>query len=150
MPHSYSSLLVHVVFGTKDRARYLDPILRPQLFAYMGGIVRELKGATRIINGIDDHAHGLLSLPADVSVAECLRVVKTNSSRWVHESFPDRAKFGWQTGYGAFAVSASNESAVVKYIEDQEQHHKKMTFEEEFKTLLEKHGIAFDERYLWT
>lgn len=150
MPHSYSSLPVHVVFGTKDRARYLDPVLRPQLFAYMGGIVRELHGAARIINRIDDHAHALLSLPADLSVSECLRVVKTNSSRWVHEKFPDREKFGWQTWFGAFAVSASNESAVVQYIQDQEQHHRKMTFEEEFKVLLQKHGIAFDPRYLWT
>jgi REP element-mobilizing transposase RayT len=150
MPHSYFSLLVHVVFGTKDRVPYLDATLRPQLFAYMGGIVRELKGAARIINGIDDHAHGLLSLPADISVAECLRVVKTNSSRWVHETFPDRVKFAWQTGYGAFAVSASNEASVVKYIQDQEGRHKKMTFEEEFKALLKKHGIAFDPKYLWT
>ena len=150
MPHSYSNLLVHVVFGTKDRARYLDATFRPQLFAYMGGIVRELKGAAQIINGTDDHAHGLLSLPADLSVSDCLRIVKTNSSRWVHEKFPDRAKFGWQTGFGAFGVSASNEAAVAKYIQEQEQHHKKMTFEEEFKALLEKHGIAYDPRYLWT
>ncbi len=91
----------------------------------------------------------LISLPADISVAECLRVVKTNSSRWVHERFPHHRSFAWQTGYGAFSVSASNERQVIKYIQDQERHHRRMTFEEEFIALLRKHGIAFDERFLW-
>jgi len=149
MPHSYSSLLVHVVFSTKGRARWIDANIRPDLFAYMGGIIRKIGGKARLINGVEDHVHMLISLPADVAVSECLRIVKANSSRWVHQKFPGHRRFEWQTGYGAFSVSSSNEKQVIKYIQDQERHHRGMTFEEEFIALLQKHGIAFDERYLW-
>jgi len=146
MPHSYSTLLVHVIFSTKDRARSMDTSIRPDLFAYMGSIVREIGGAARIINGTEDHVHMLISLAADTSISECLRVVKTNSSRWIHGRCPS---FAWQTGYGAFSVSASNQKQVVKYIQDQERHHRRMSFQEEFLVLLRKHGVAFDERFLW-
>jgi putative transposase len=149
MPHSYSSLLVHAIFSTKGRAPSIDTGIRPDLLAYMGGIVREMHGVARVINGTEDHAHMLVSLPADISVAECLRVVKTNSSLWIHGRFANQRSFAWQTGYGAFSVSTSNEKQVIKYIQDQERHHRRMTFEEEFIALLRKHGVAFDERYLW-
>jgi len=149
MPHSYSTLLTHVVFSTKDRMRFMDAEIRPELFAYMGGIVREMGGAARIVNGMEDHVHMLISLTADVAISDCLRVVKTNSSRWVHEAFGNHRKFAWQTGYGAFSVSASNEKQVIKYIRDQERHHRRMTFEEEFIALLRKHGVPFEERFLW-
>jgi len=149
MPHSYSTLLAHVVFSTKDRMRFMDSQIRSDLFAYMGGIVREMGGTARIINGIEDHVHMLISLASDVAIADCLRVVKTNSSRWVHQTIGNHRNFAWQTGYGAFSVSASNEKEVIKYIRDQEQHHRRMTFQEEFIALLRKHGVAFDERYLW-
>jgi len=138
-----------VVFSTKGRARWIDANIRPDLFAYMGGIVREIRGKARLINGVEDHVHRLISLPADVAVSECLRIVKTNSSRWVHQKFPGHRRFEWQTGYGAFSVSSSNEKQVIKYIQDQERRHRRMTFEEEFIALLRKHGIAFDERFLW-
>jgi len=149
MPHSYSTLLVHVVFSTKDRVRSMDAKIRPDLFAYMGGIVREVGGAARLINGTEDHVHMLASLPADVAIAECLRIVKTNSSRWVHQKFGNHRSFAWQAGYGAFSVSASNEKQVVRYIRDQERHHRRMTFQEEFIALSRKHGVAFEERFLW-
>jgi REP element-mobilizing transposase RayT len=149
MPHSYSNLLIHVVFSTKSRTRSIDPRIQPDLWAYMGGTVREMRGTARLINGIEDHVHMLISLPADISLAECLRVVKTNSSRWIHEAFPDHRSLAWQTGYGAFSVSASNEKQVFKYIQDQERHHRRMTFEKEFISLLRKHAISFDERFLW-
>ena len=149
MPHSYSTLLTHVVFSTKDRMRFMDAQIRPDLFAYMGGIVREMQCTARVINGPEDHVHMLISLGADVAIAECLRVVKTNSSRWVHEKFGNHRNFAWQAGYGAFSVSASNEKQVIKYIRDQERHHRRMTFREEFMALLRNHGVAFDERYLW-
>ncbi len=118
MPHSYSTLLIHVVFSTKDRVPSMDAKIRPDLFAYMGGIVREIGGVARIINGTEDHVHMLMSLAADVSIAECLRVVKTNSSRWIHGTCPS---FAWQRGYGAFSVSASNQKPVMDYIRDQER-----------------------------
>ena len=149
MPHSYSNLLIHVAFSTKGRARSIDAPIQPDLWAYMGGIVREMRGTARLINGVQDHVHMLISLPADISLADCLRVVKTNSSRWIHEAFPHHRSFAWQTGYGAFSVSASNEKQVFRYIQDQERHHRRMTFEQEFISLLRKHAISFDERFLW-
>jgi REP element-mobilizing transposase RayT len=94
--------------------------------------------------------HLLIELPADRNVADCVRVVKTNSSRWVHEKWPDRRQFSWQAGYGAFAVSASNADRVVQYIRNQEEHHRRVNYHDEFVTLLRKHGIAFDEKYLWS
>src|ERR1019366_5930033 len=107
MPHPFVSLLVHVVFSTKDRAPDLSPELANRLFPYMGGIVKELKGSPLIVNGPADHVHLLLSIPATTSIADLLRVLKANSSRWVHERFPAYKRFGWQAGYGAFTVSSS-------------------------------------------
>ena len=127
----------------------MDTKLRPDLFAYMGGIVREMGGAARLINGTGGHVHMLASLPADVAIAGCLRIVKTNSSRWVHERFGNHRSFAWQAGYGAFSVSASNEKQVIRYIRDQDRYHRAMTFQDEFIALLRKHRIAFDEHFLW-
>lgn len=149
MPHTFTYLLTHVIFSTKDRKPYIDAELRPQLLAYMGGIVRELSGKALSINGTADHIHLLLWLPPTVSVTEVLRVLKTNSSRWVHEKWHSRRDFGWQVGYAAFSVSKSNLSTVVKYIANQEQHHRKMSFQEEFILYLRKHGIEYHEQNIW-
>ena len=149
MPHSFSSLLIHAIFSTKDRLRFMDTDLRSKLFPYMGGILRELGATARLINGTEDHVHLLLNLPADLSVSECMRVLKANSFRWVHEMVPRRGAFGWQTGYAAFTVSASNEDAVFEYIRNQEEHHRRISFEEEFVALLRKHRVPFDEKFLW-
>ena len=105
MPYSFASLLVHVVLSTKDRVSDLSPGLAARLFPYMAGIVRERKGVPLIINGPADHVHLLVRVPAMESIADLLRVVKTNSSRWVHEQFPEHRRFGWQAGYAAFTVS---------------------------------------------
>ena len=98
MSHTFASLLVHVVFSTKGRVPDLSPELAARLFPYMGGIVRECKGTALIVNGPADHVHLLVSIPATMSVAEVLRILKANSSRWVHEQFPERRRFAWQTG----------------------------------------------------
>ena len=119
------------------------------LFAYLGGIVREMKGKALIINGMADHAHMLVELPPAVPVAELMRVTKTNSSRWTHETRPGHSGFAGQTGYAAFSVSRSNAPAVSRYIAEQEKHHRKRTFQEELILFLKKHGIEYDERYLW-
>jgi REP element-mobilizing transposase RayT len=105
MPHSFASLLVHIVFSTKDRASDLSPGLAAGLFPHMAGIVREPKGVPLIINGPADHVHLLVYVRAKESIADLPRVVKTNSSRWVHEQFPEHRRFGWQAGYAAFTVS---------------------------------------------
>jgi REP element-mobilizing transposase RayT len=149
MPHTFTSLLVHVIFSTKDRAPDLSPELTTRLFPYMGGIVRECKGTALIVNGPADHVHLLLSIPATLSIADMLRVLKANSSRWVHEQFPERKRFGWQAGYGAFTVSGSRSEGVRNYIASQEEHHRRVSFQEEFLTLLRKHGLECDVRDLW-
>jgi REP element-mobilizing transposase RayT len=140
MPHTYTNLLVHVIFSTKDRNPYLDADLRPRLFPYMGGILREMNVTPLAINGPADHVHGLLALPATASIADAMRVLKTNSSRWIHEQWPQRRGFAWQAGYGAFSVSRSNVEEVERYIARQEEHHRHVTFQEEFVAFLERHG----------
>jgi len=149
MSHTYTNLLTHVIFSTKDRAPLIAAPLHDDLLAYLGGIVRELGGSLRAANARPDHVHLLCSLPPTVAVADAMRVVKTNSSRWVHR---DRriAGFDWQTGYGAFSVSHSLAPAVVRYIGDQEKHHRRVTFQEESIAFLKKNGIAYDERYIWS
>ena len=149
MPHTFACLLVHVIFSTKGRAPDLSPELAHRLFPYMGGIVRECKGTALIVNGPADHVHLLLSIPATISIAGMLRVLKANSSRWVHEQFPERKRFGWQAGYGAFTVSGSRLDEVRNYIASQEAHHRKASFQEEFLTLLRKHGLEYDVRDVW-
>jgi REP element-mobilizing transposase RayT len=101
------------------------------------------------IGGVADHAHMLLSLPSTLSIAKAMQLIKGGSSKWVHESFPEHRLFGWQVKYGAFGVSVSLLDKTIQYIQTQTEHHQKMTFQEEFLALLKKHGIAYDERYLW-
>jgi len=149
MAHTYTNLLTHVIFSTKDREPLIIPAVHDDLLAYMGGILRELGGALRAANARPDHVHLLCSLPPTLATADALRVVKTNSSRWVHRSRDDLG-FDWQTGYGAFSVSHSLAPAVARYIRDQEKLHRRMTFQEELIAFLKKNGIAYDERYLWS
>ncbi len=147
--HSFTALLVHVIFSTKDRRPDLTPELADRLFAYMGGIIRERKVIPLIINGPADHVHLLVSMPATESIAELVRVLKTNSSRWVHEQFPARRGFGWQTGYAAFTVSGSRREAVRNYIAVQQEHHRRVSFQDEFVSFLRKHGMDWDSREIW-
>ena len=149
MPHSFTHLLSHVIFSTKGRAPFLDAELKERLFPYMGGIIRELDGSALAINGTVDHAHLLLLMPAKTALADVIRVLKTNSSRWIHETWASRHTFAWQSGYGAFSVSRSVVEEIRRYIENQEKHHRRMTFQEELLALLERHGIAYDDRYIW-
>ena len=149
MSHTYTNLLTHVIFSTKDRRPYLDADLKPALFPYMGGIIRETGGKALSINGPTDHVHLLVSLPPNTALADTVRMVKANSSRWVHQKWASREAFAWQSGYGAFSVSQSNMEDVLQYIAAQEEHHKRISFQDEFVAFLKKHGIAYDERYIW-
>jgi len=147
--HTYTNLLTHVTFSTKERKRFITDELGPRLFAYTGGIVREVGGRALMVGGVEDHTHLLLVLPPSLALSDAMRTLKTNASRWVHETFPERASFAWQEGYAAFSVSESNRETVKAYIANQEKHHRRMTFKEELVALLDKHGIDYDEAHLW-
>jgi REP element-mobilizing transposase RayT len=149
MPGTYTKLLYHVVFSTKHRARLITVELQPRLHEYLGGIVRGEKGMAIRIGGTADHVHLLIRWRTDESLATLMRNVKSHSSLWVHQTFPQMQEFRWQEGYGAFTVSQSQAEAVDRYIQNQVQHHRERSFEEEFIELLKVHGIEYDERYLW-
>ncbi|MGA7557353.1 MAG: IS200/IS605 family transposase [Terriglobales bacterium] len=147
MAHTAGNLVVHLIFSTKGRHPVITPEFRTDLFAYLGGIIREMQGTALIINGTADHVHMLIRIRPVHATAEIARVVKTNSSRWVREKW--NVRFAWQTGYGAFSVSESNVAAVSRYIATQEEHHRKRTFQEEYLAFLKKNNVPYDERYVW-
>ena len=148
MAHTYSNLLVHALFSTKDRTPLLDAELKPELFSYMGGIITQLRGKPLLIGGPKDHVHLLFVLPCSLSVADLMEKVKANSSKWVKNRWQNRSHFAWQTGYTAFSVSQSNLESVKRYIASQETHHRRITFQEEVLAFLKKHEIAYDPRYV--
>ena len=148
MAQTFTNLLTHIIFSTKERVSSIRPELQADLHAYLGGIIRNLEGQALRVNGMPDHVHLLVWLPPAVAIAEALRVLKANSSRWVYES-QGRSSFAWQAGYEAFSVSQSNVSGVVRYIQEQERHHRLMSFQEELLAFLKKNHIAYDERYIW-
>jgi len=147
LSHTSGNILLHFIFSTLGRRCLIGPEFRDDLFAYLGGIVREMHGTALIINGTGDHVHMLLRVRPVHSSAEIARVVKTNSSRWVREKWS--SEFAWQTGYAVFSVSESSVAAVTKYIAGQEEHHKKHSFQEEFVAFLKKNHVEYDEKYIW-
>jgi putative transposase len=149
MPHTCTNLLVHFIFSTKQRRLLINSELERDLHAYLGGIIRQIGGTALCVNGAADHVHVRTRIPASHSVADVARLIKTNSSRWVHERWPERRLFAWQAGYGAFSVSESGAEAVRNYISHQQEHHIKRSFQEEFREFLKKNKIVVDERYLW-
>ena len=146
---SHVSNLVHFVWGTAGRRALIRDSWRDRLHGYFGGVLRNKNGTLLRAGSIEDHVHVYASLPATVTLAEVANAMKANSSRWVHEDIGDR-RFRWQEGYGAFTVSKSSERRVMQYVENQAENHQERTFQEEFVALLQKHGIQYDERYLWT
>ncbi len=149
MPHTTTNLLVHFIFSTKQRCALIKPDFEKDLHAYLGGIIRQIGGTALCVNGTRDHVHLLARVPANHSVADVARLIKTNSSKWIHEKWPQHRRFAWQTGYGAFTVSESGAGAVRDYISNQQEHHKVRSFKEEFLVFIRKNGITVDERYLW-
>ena len=149
MANSYHSVLLHVVFSTKKREPFLSPAIRERLFPYLGGIARENGMKTLAIGGVSDHIHLLLSMNRELSTADALRMIKGPSSKWIHETFPDLAKFSWQEGYGAFSIGVSQVDATSHYILTQEDHHRRVSFQEEYLAFLKRHNLPYDERYIW-
>jgi REP element-mobilizing transposase RayT len=149
MPQSYTCLHYHLIFSTKNRVPVIAAELEPRLYEYVGGIIRAHKGTLIAAGGMPDHVHLLCSLSKELALADALRLIKTNSSKWVHETFADQQGFAWQAGYGAFAVSYSNLDSVKQYILQQKEHHHRLSYQEEFVTSLKRHNISFEEKYLW-
>ncbi|MHC4525283.1 MAG: IS200/IS605 family transposase [Planctomycetota bacterium] len=149
MPQSLSQIYVHIIFSTKERRPFVDTAIEPELFAYMGDSIKRCEGVPFLINGTTDHVHILSSLPRTMALSKYIEEIKRNSSRWIKTKGNDYQKFAWQNGYGAFSVSSSRKDSVLRYIAGQKDHHKKITFKEEFIAFLEKYGIEYNERYLW-
>jgi len=149
MATSFTSLRFHVLFSTKNRVRWITDEWEGELYSYLAGILRAERGRLLEGNGMDDHIHLLLGIRADQSLADILRILKSNSSRWVHEKRKDQSKFEWQRGYFGATVSESQVERVRQYIRNQKSHHRRVSFQEEFLRLLKAHGIQYDERYIW-
>jgi putative transposase len=147
--HSYTSSLYHCVFSTKQRVKLITPELQERLWPYMGGIARDNAMKALAIGGIEDHVHMLLSLPSTLAIAKAIQLVKGNSSKWMHATFSDMSHFAWQEGYGAFSIGISQIETTVTYIQNQQKHHRRKTFQEEFLSFLKTHGIEYDPRFVW-
>jgi REP element-mobilizing transposase RayT len=148
MPSTHLSLHYHIVFSTKGRQHFIEPDWRDRLHSFLGGTIKTAGGVPLAINGTRDHVHLLIGLRATHRLADFVQDIKQTSSQWIHQRIGLR-QFSWQTGYGAFTVSASNVVAVTKYIDHQEEHHRTKTFQEEYVAFLEKHGVKYEERFLW-
>ena len=148
MAHTFTCLFTHLIFSTKNRNGLLRPEIRPRLFDYMGGMIRKMNGKSALINGVEDHLHILAILPTTMALSDFMRDLKGDLSVWAKEAF-DIRDFAWQTGYAAFSVSKSGVEAVRAYIAGQEEHHRRITFQEEYLEFLKRHEIEYDERFVF-
>lgn len=146
MSHTYAQNVIHVVFSTKDRRKLLSGEMRSQMWAYATGICKKLDILVLAVGGMEDHIHFLMQIPPTLAVAKAVLTIKSNSSRWACE---EGYKFAWQQGYGAFSVSRSVVPTVIRYIQNQEAHHRRMSFDAEFLALLKKHGMEFDPKFVF-
>ena len=146
MSHAFSQNQVHVVFSTKDRRKTVAKGLQPELWAYLAGIATNHDMVALAAGGTENHVHVLLRLPPKLALAKAVLLLKANSSKWAGERVRG---FSWQEGYGAFSVSASNADKVVRYIQNQPAHHRRISFEDEFRSLLRKHGLEYDPKFVF-
>ena len=149
MSHSFINSLHHCVFSTKERRPLITPELHLRLFQYVGGIARENKIKLLAAGGVDDHVHLLISMPSTISISKAMQLIKGGSSKWIHETFVEHRLFEWQEGYGAFSIGVGDIERTKNYISNQAEHHGKMDFKTEFLAFLKKHGIVYDERYIF-
>ena len=149
MANTYASLHYHLIFSTKNREPWLVSDLEQRVWAFIGGIARAHGMTALQIGGVEDHIHALVTAPPRIAPAQIAQYLKGDSSKWIHEEFRSLRTFAWQDGYGGFTVSKSNIRDVVVYIQNQREHHRKKTFQEEYLEFLNKNDIEYDERYLW-
>jgi REP element-mobilizing transposase RayT len=149
MSSTHTNLLFHIVYSTKYRRNLIKPDTQQRIYEYLGGIIRDHKGKLIEIGGVSDHVHIAARLSPTLAISDVLRITKTISSRWINETLKPSIPFAWQRGFGAFSVSASNLERVCVYIRQQEEHHRTISFRDEYRRLLIRHGISFDEQYLF-
>lgn len=149
MAHTYTALFYHITFSTKLRKRFLTPARCERVWPYIAGIAKNNKFEVRGVGGTADHVHILASMPPTRDVSKAVQLIKGGSSKWIHETFPELADFAWQEGFGAFSVSASNTKQTLRYIANQEEHHRTRSFKDEYLALLDKHGIEYDLKYVF-
>jgi len=150
MAQSLSRIWTHLIFSTKDRFPFLnDKILRRDMHAYLAEMLRTHDCETLIVGGVEDHMHSLFALSRTHSIASVVKEVKRTSSGWIKQASGKLSKFHWQGGYAAFSVSQSNVADVIRYIENQEEHHRRVTFQDEYRAFLNAYGVEFDEDYIW-
>ena len=149
MAQSLSRLLIHLVFSTKNRVPALTPEIRTELHGYLAAVLRNHQCPALEVGGVTDHVHILLVLARTKTVAKVAETLKTSSSKWLKTQSGEFGGFFWQAGYGAFSVSQSEAARVIEYIRRQEEHHKKMTFQEEYRQFLARYEVAYDEAHLW-
>lgn len=146
--HTFTSCHLHCVWSTKDRRPLITPTLQQRLWPYLGGIARANKMTAIEIGGMEDHVHVLLMLPSTLSISKAIQLLKGNSSKWVHETFPEHRTFEWQEGYGAFSIGVSGIASTVDYIKRQDEHHRQRSFKEELVEFLKKHNQSYDDTML--
>lgn len=149
MANTYTSLHYHIIFSTKNREPWLVPKIEKRVWQFMGGIARTHKMTALQLGGVEDHIHALITAPPTIAPFRIAQVLKGESSKWIHEEFSTLRAFAWQDGYSAFTVDKSNLQRVVKYIQNQREHHRRQTFQEEYLQFLNENGIGYDPRYLW-
>jgi REP element-mobilizing transposase RayT len=149
MANTYTSLHYHIVFSTKNRERWIYPEIEERVWSYLAGIAKQNKMTPIQIGGVEDHVHVLLGASPTLAPSKIAQWVKGGSSTWIHDTFPDMKAFAWQDGFGGFTVSRSNVESVADYIRGQREHHQSRTFQDEYLALLQKHGVSYDEKYLW-
>lgn len=148
MGHTYTSCFYHVVFSTKERRPTITDDIRPRLWQYLAGIAKSNGFQAIEIGGVQDHVHLLLAVPPAICLSKAVQLLKGGSSKWAHETFPAERWFAWQDGYGGFTVSVSGIERTRRYIRAQAEHHRRSTFQQEFRAFLAKHGIKWDEKYV--
>lgn len=149
MPQSLSNLLTHVIFSTKNREPFLTDACRDEMHAYLVGILNHLDCPSLQVGGVADHVHLFFRLSRTATVARVVEVLKTSSSKWIKTKGSEFSNFHWQSGYGAFSVSQSDSDAVIIYIRNQPEHHRKISFQDEYRRFLTRYEIPYDERYVW-
>jgi putative transposase len=149
MPQSLASVLVHLIYSTKNREPLITPDIEPELFKYQSAVFKDMKSPAILINGTVDHVHALFRLGRTVALCDVVEEVKKSSSRWIKSKGSAFVDFQWQAGYGAFSLGESGLPAAIRYVEKQKEHHRRKSFQDEFREFLRKYKIEFDERYVW-